>query len=128
MLNYRAYAVAYKFAYPKRSDTEAGNANYKRYYGKALIPCSVGELEVLGIGACAVKNLTHKAQDVNRRYNDTRCGHDGEHATECIGVFKRTHEDCHLGNEAAEARQTEVGKTGNHIANGKERHDTRSNR
>ena len=42
---------------------------------------------------------------------------------ESAGILKRAHEDGHLGNEAREAGQTEVGQTGDDIAHRKEWHD-----
>ena len=42
---------------------------------------------------------------------------------EGVRVLERTDEHGHLGNEAAQARKTEVGETGNHIAYAEERHD-----
>ena len=74
------------------------------------------------VGASAVEDLAHKTQDVDCGDYDARTGYDGPYAVECIGMLERTVEVSLFGNETAEARLTEVGKTGNDVGYCKERH------
>ena len=62
-------------------------------------------------------------EDVNSSHNDGCDSYDGTATMECVCIFERAVEDCHLSNEAREARKTEVGQTSNDITYREERHD-----
>ncbi len=51
----------------------------------------------------AEKDLAYHSENVDSGDHDRAASKDSEHAVEHIGMFKRTDEDRHLGNEA---RQT----------------------
>ena len=75
------------------------------------------------IGTGTVKYLAYQTQDVDRRDDNTAAGDHGPRAMEHVGMLEGTVEDGHLGHKAAQARQTQVGQTGNDIADGEERHN-----
>ena len=75
------------------------------------------------IGAGTIENLAHQTQDVDCRDDNTAAGDHGPRAMEHVGMLEGTVEDGHFGHKAAQARQTQVGQTGNDIADGEERHN-----
>ena len=75
------------------------------------------------IGTSTVKNFTDKAENIDSSNDDTCTSDDGPCAVEYIGMLKGTVENGHFGNETAESRQTEVGKTGDNVTDSQERHD-----
>ena len=123
MVEYRHKRVVDNVARPKRGDTEACHTEYQAADSHALVPCSVGKSLVMRIGHLTIKNLAHYTKNVHSRNDYTRAGNYRSGAVEYVVVHERTYEYRHLGNEARETWQTKVGKTGNDIADTKERHN-----
>ena len=87
-------------AHPKRSKTESGNGNDEADDGETLVPRGIGELEVVLIGASAVKDFADKTQDIDCCDDDAGHGGDGQEAVEAIYILEGTDEDGHFCNEA----------------------------
>ena len=117
------YAVADHVADPPRCHTQGSYADDEDNHGRALVPRGVCQLQVVLVGAGAIQDLAHQSQDVDSGDDDGGGGDDRPRAVEDIGVLEGTGEDGHLGHEAAQTGQAEVGQTGNHIADGEEGHD-----
>ena len=87
------------------------------------------ELLIVRIGYLSIKYLAHYTQNVDCRNHNRGTGNDRCCASEHIGhtvgevCAERANKDCHLGNEAREARKSEVCKTCNDISYGEERHN-----
>lgn len=97
-----------------------------------LIPMCVVELAVVFVLNLAEEQLADNSQNVDCRNHNRRCGDNRKRVTEEVAVaengvvdccvLKRAEEDGHLCHESAQARQTERCKTGDDVANRKERH------
>lgn len=68
------------------------------------------------VSAGAIENLSYQSQDIDCRNHDGAACNDRPHAVERIGMLERTGEDGHFGNETAESGQSQIGKTGDYIA------------
>ena len=117
------HAVANHAANPPRCQAKGCHAGYEDDDSRAFVPRGIGQRQVVLVGAGAVQYLSNQSQNVDRRDDDRGAGDDSPRAMEGIGMLKGTVEYGHFGYEAAEARQTEVGKTGNDIAHREEGHD-----
>ena len=123
MLDNGMHTAAYHVADPEGSQTETGNGENQADHRETLVPSGIGELEVMLVGARAVKNFSDKAENVDSGNNDRSTSDDGHHGVERAGVFKRSDKNRHLGDETRKTGQTEVGQTGDNVADGQERHD-----
>ena len=87
-------------AYPERSKTEACYGYDKANHSKAFVPSSIGELEVMLVGASTIENLTYYTEDVDCGDYDGTTSSDGEHTMEGVCILERTYEDGHFSNES----------------------------
>ena len=65
---------------------------------------------------CSVEYLSYYTQYVYSGYYYACAGYYGYCAVEQVGLLKGADEDCHLCYEAAESRQSQVGKAGYYVA------------
>ena len=73
-------------AHPKGCQTETGNADDEADDGDALVPCGVGELQVMLVGAGAVEYLTYHTEDIDGGDDDAAAGGDGHgHQSVVVG-------------------------------------------
>ena len=115
--------MAYHIAYPEWCQSESGYSSDKADNSEAFVPCGICEFQMLGILASSVQNLSYHTEDIHCRNHNTHCSNHCTDTVEDVRVLERTYEYSHFGNEAAQSGKTEVGKTGNDIAHGKERHN-----
>ena len=114
---------------PEGEQAKASHTEDEAAHGDTLIPCGVGEFEVMFVLHLSKEDFSHHTEDIDRRDDDRRTCDDSSHPAHHIDRpcrrlrSKGTNEDCHLCDETGESRQTEVGKTGNDITHGEERHD-----
>ena len=74
------------------------------------------------VGTSTVENFSYKAQDIYGCDNDTRTSYNRQCPMEHIEILERTDKNSHFGNETAQSRKSEVGKTGNDVTYRQERH------
>ena len=84
-------------------------------------PGCIAQGEVMLVSAGAIENLSYQSQDIDCRNHDGAACNDRPHAVERIGMLERTGEDGHFGNETAESGQSQIGKTGDYIADSREK-------
>ena len=118
----RSYSIVDDMACPDWERAETCNAEDETAHSETLVPSGIGEFLEVRVLHLLEEDEADGTEDIHSCHNDGSDGDDGAATVECVGILKRTVEDCHLGDETGEARQTEVGKTCNNVAYGEERH------
>ena len=84
----RSNACSDHIAYPERSKAEACYCKDKADNSETFVPRSISKLEMVLVGASAIKYLTYYTKDVDCGDNNRAARCDGEHTVESISILE----------------------------------------